>query len=416
MQASPPSTASLRPSASAANHDRWLEGLRGLAALLVATEHLSVMGILYPSERISPLIRYLGAGQAAVLVFFVLSGYVISLTNQVAFSAERARAYLGRRALRLLPIYWLALALTLCVGLGDPVKSYVATALMLQNQNSYGPWLLYPPRANGPMWSLHYEMIYYLFFLVIWRREQWFRPSILGAIALSIAGWILPNFPRFIAGYGSGWMFWGAGWWIARQTKMNDTAPHTPLLAYVFLLIGTHHLSCGTILLSGIGLRQTDISTVNLSNLASLPCCLLLVSGAARRAIPFRRPINWLAFGLPISTSLLLIVNGRVGEMPQWIAGAIFTAMALLVAAWRSGLWLRWLAPMGSISYAFYLLHMPMFWVVRRLGLAGNTPSSFAEAVLIWFSLTALMAAVLELWLQPRLRSWWQARPILTTG
>jgi peptidoglycan/LPS O-acetylase OafA/YrhL len=416
MQASTPSTVSLHPSVPTASHDRWLEGLRGLAALLVATEHLSVMGILYPSERISPLIRFLGAGQAAVLVFFVLSGYVISLTNQVVFTAGRARAYLGRRALRLLPIYWLALALTLCVGLGDPVKIYAATALMLQNQNSYGPWLLYPPRANAPMWSLHYEMVYYLLFLVIWRREQWFRPSMLMAIALSIAGWILPGFPRFIAGYGSGWLFWGAGWWLARQTKMADTVPHAPLLAYVFLLIGTYHLSCGNIFLSGIGLPQKDISTVNLSNLAFLPCCLLLVSGAARRTIPFRRVITWLAFGLPIITSLLLIVTGRVGEMPQWIAGAIFTAMALLVAAWRSGHWLGWLAPMGSISYAFYLLHMPMFWVVRRLGLAGDTPLRFAGAVLIWFSLTAMTATVLELWLQPRLRRWWQARPILTAG
>jgi peptidoglycan/LPS O-acetylase OafA/YrhL len=409
-------TASLRPSVSPASHDRWLEGLRGLAALLVATEHLSFMGILYPSERISPWIRFLGAGHAAVLVFFVLSGYVISLTNQVVFSAGRARAYLGRRALRLLPIYWLALALTLCVGLGDPLKIYVATALMLQNQNSYGSWLLYPPRANAPMWSLHYEMVYYLLFLVIWRREQWFRPSMLVAIALSIAGWILPDFPRFIAGYGCGWLFWGTGWWLARQPKMSDTISPTPLLACVFLLIGTHHLGCGGIFLSRIGLPQKDISTVNLSNLASLPCCLLLVSGAARRVIPFRRLITWLAFGLPIITSLLLIVTGRVGEMPQWVAGTIFTAMALPVAAWRSGHWLGWLAPMGSISYAFYLFHMPMFWVVRRLGLAGDTPLRFAGAALIWFSLTAIIAAVLELWLQPRLRRWWQARPILTAG
>lgn len=399
---------------SARTFDIWVEGLRGLAALLVAAEHLSLMGILYPSGRISPWLRFFGAGQAAVLVFFVLSGYVISLTNQVPFTAERARAYLGRRAVRLLPIYWLALALTFCVSLGDSPKIYAAAALMLQNENPYGPWLLHPPRANGPMWSLHYEMIYYFLFLVIWRREQWFPASMLAAVTFSIAGWILPDFPRFIAGYASGWLFWGAGWWLARQTRSDDAIPHVPLLAGIFLLIGTHHLACGNIFLSGIGLPPKDISTVNLSNLASLPCCLLLVSGAARRVLPCQRLLTWLAFGIPVGTSLLLIVTGRLGEMPQWIAGAMFTAMALPVATWRSGAWLRSLAPMGSISYAFYLLHMPMFWVVRRLGLAGNTPLGFAGAAVVWFSLTAAIAAVLELWLQPRLRQWWKARAAIT--
>ena len=386
--------------------DLWIEGLRGVAALLVGLEHLWLMNRFFPPEEIPFYVRMWAAGHASVLVFFILSGYVIGLTNQGVYSGERARAYLGRRAVRLLPIFWLALLLTLAVNYGDSLWTYGATALMLQNENFTFPWHLHPPRANGPMWSLNYEAVYYLFFLYLWRRPQSFSLTLIFALGLGVAGWLLPAtlFPRFLAGYAVGWIFWGVGWWLSRQPLAASGPLRAPLLAGLLALMATHHLASGQIFLFGLGLRQHDVSMVNLSNLSLLPGCLWLVGTAARRDFPFRRALAVLTFLVPAATTVLLMVTRHLSDTPDWMAGAALTAAALLTLGLTTNGWLRKFSPFGRISYAFYLVHMPLLLAFKSWSFPVPSALTFAGTALLWFATSTILAIFLELWLQPRLR------------
>src|ERR1051325_11195593 len=77
----------------------WLDGLRGVAVLLVLYAHLT--RYLFPGLR-EVTAGWLHAGTAGVMLFFLVSGYIIPA------SLERAgdlRVFWVRRLCRLLPLY-----------------------------------------------------------------------------------------------------------------------------------------------------------------------------------------------------------------------------------------------------------------------------------------------------------------------
>ncbi|MEO5994278.1 MAG: acyltransferase family protein, partial [Arthrobacter sp.] len=82
--------------------DGALDGLRGLAALAVLWNHLGlerVGGVTAPTWTL-----WLADGTAAVMIFFVLSGYVIGLTTPFAAGPKDVGRYARKRVLRLLPL------------------------------------------------------------------------------------------------------------------------------------------------------------------------------------------------------------------------------------------------------------------------------------------------------------------------
>ncbi|MFB2975627.1 acyltransferase family protein [Microseira sp. BLCC-F43] len=96
------------------SYDYNLEGIRGLAALSVASFHvLFLKNFLDPTYHPNIYFGYLQAGRSAVLLFFVLSGYVIGLTTTKEFSIQQLRNYISRRSIRILPIYVIAICLAL---------------------------------------------------------------------------------------------------------------------------------------------------------------------------------------------------------------------------------------------------------------------------------------------------------------
>ena len=90
-----------------------LESLRGLAMLLVFLFHLDsiVRGPSRPASHatVSPLLAYIQAGHSGVNLFFVLSAFLLSLPFLSQAAGGRVvsvRRYAGRRALRILPLYY----------------------------------------------------------------------------------------------------------------------------------------------------------------------------------------------------------------------------------------------------------------------------------------------------------------------
>ena len=85
-----------------------LEALRGFAAVYVLLHHVSSSYLGYQKKIYGFPFRF---GQEAVMVFFILSGFVIhySLCNN---TSENFKIYFFKRTKRIYPIYILALILS----------------------------------------------------------------------------------------------------------------------------------------------------------------------------------------------------------------------------------------------------------------------------------------------------------------
>src|SRR5215475_2056891 len=105
--------------AAADRHVRAFDGLRGIAIVLVLLRHV---GEDLPARRLGGVVdAALSAGWLGVDVFFVLSGFLITgiLLDARGDAAAPAdgyfRRFYARRALRIFPLYYLFLAVTILI-------------------------------------------------------------------------------------------------------------------------------------------------------------------------------------------------------------------------------------------------------------------------------------------------------------
>src|SRR5215469_6321458 len=156
-----------------------IERLRGLAALGVVLCHAA--GQFYGVVRFSPgPERLFGwAGQVGVAVFFVVSGFCIRLPMARALADDpRARLdvrrYLERRARRILPPYWIAIALSIAVGLISPIGLLNGGHGLLDvGLHLVGLHTLWPESftsINGVFWTIGLEIQFYLAYLLLANR------------------------------------------------------------------------------------------------------------------------------------------------------------------------------------------------------------------------------------------------------
>src|SRR4029453_19103960 len=149
-----------------------LDGLRGLAALMVFGIHIWI----YQLPNTVDLSRdgfgelLLFEGRVAFVMFFVLSGYLLYRPFARAALGEgdpvSVRSYLVRRAARIVPAYYVAMAATLILigTAGDvPGRRTVESgelplfAVFAQN---YSPDTLL--KLNAATWTLSVEVAFYL--------------------------------------------------------------------------------------------------------------------------------------------------------------------------------------------------------------------------------------------------------------
>ena len=141
-----------------------LTGLRGIAAIHVLLFHFFI-----GQQFTNPFTTLLAHGYLAVDVFFVLSGFVMTLTYSHLFergySLRNYIKFLGRRIARVYPLY---LAGTLCafvlvrVGILDPPHLKLGKAL-LWNLLMVQAWGI-TESLDGPGWSISAEWAAYLLF------------------------------------------------------------------------------------------------------------------------------------------------------------------------------------------------------------------------------------------------------------
>jgi peptidoglycan/LPS O-acetylase OafA/YrhL len=191
----------------------FLDGLRGLAALYVVAHHAYMQSLTFndkwmPEAPLAPqFTRWIMFGHQAVAVFIILSGFCLMLP--VARSKDGTlrggfRAYIWRRARRILPPYYAILALSLFLiytvdGLGRFAHVHwdfslpafridvILTHIFLVH-NLAPSWIF---RIGHPFWSVATEwQIYFAFpFLLL---PVWRRLGILASVAVGFAVGLAP--------------------------------------------------------------------------------------------------------------------------------------------------------------------------------------------------------------------------------
>lgn len=142
-------------------HIDSLDGWRGIAILLVFLFHY------LPHNLHSPFLIVASLGWSGVDLFFVLSGFLITgILLDTRGSSNYFKAFYARRALRLFPVYFLAIAIVI-VGTGFlrgsrnwadiPFFIYGAN-IVLVTSNVTGS---FPPFHCGHFWSLALEEQFY---------------------------------------------------------------------------------------------------------------------------------------------------------------------------------------------------------------------------------------------------------------
>jgi len=164
------------PQRTSAGRMAFADQLRGLAALWVVLFHLKegnhipALVAALPPALVTGLFDW---GHLGVAVFFVLSGYVMSLStaNPDIYDARRARTFLLRRLIRLTPPYYFAVAVALILlkaksaFLHTPAQEMSAAQLFAHF--TYLTGILGFDNYNMAFWTLGVEVQFYAAFALM---------------------------------------------------------------------------------------------------------------------------------------------------------------------------------------------------------------------------------------------------------
>ena len=171
------------PAASVAskNHYLILDGLRGVAAMMVVLFHLCEA---YRPEH--PLTQPINHGYLAVDFFYVLSGFVVAYAYDDRWSRLTLRGFFQRRLIRLHPmiimgmligaaLFYFQASATFPLIAGTPVWQWLlvllvgCTLLPLPPSLDIRGWNEMHP-LDGPAWSLFFEYIANILYALVLRR------------------------------------------------------------------------------------------------------------------------------------------------------------------------------------------------------------------------------------------------------
>jgi len=352
----------------------FLDGLRGLAALYViifhATKGLVWEGfyggyVFHPQQYSIPgqLVAYalflFYYGHQAVLLFFILSGFVIHLRyarqrqTQPQASFDLGHFY-WRRFKRIYPALILALILTyvldthgiLLVPAAQPIIAYVVSVHYDPIlSHLFGTLIILPsPLPWGsdlPLWSLRLEWWYYLLYPVLW----WLSRRSLGISTLFIMTLCT-------------WFY----------IKSGDA-----------ISFGQEFVSLLLVWWFGALLAEIYVGTLKIKFSWLAPLALLLVP-------------------LLSSVAPFMEMNGNFRDI-LWGIG--FAGLFATLFAWQrrggSLRWLEWFKSLGNMSYTLYIVHMPIMVFIGAWLIAAS-PTSTLPMTYEWVVASIIICLVIA-WL-----------------
>lgn len=348
-----------------ARRQTWLDALRGVAVLAVLFEHL--LDPLFPEVRgaVSP---WFDLGQYGVMVFFLVSGYVVPA------SLERRGSVSGfwiGRLFRLYPLWILAAVIGTVFGLVQvysvlpsqlsehPVAGGIAHLTMLQD-------FLQVVSVVNVFWTLSYEMVFYLLvtaLFVVGRHRASTTCALVFAMVAVLVGGVLPAgaLSRALGG------------------EVLVLVAAVALVAGLAAVIGGDHRVrlCGAAVLAVLALVLLGVNS-RIGAWQSLAIVATMFAGTALYRLDhgqLRR--GWMIGLVPVASIAAAVWFGPGWGMSDEQALAFRWSWSTAVAAaWltfvigrrlRSYVMPGFLVRLGLLSYSVYLLHPLAVQALRRL-------------------------------------------------
>ena len=223
-----------------------LEALRGFAAFYVVLHHSLPHSFLFYGVNIGNFVRF---GQEAVILFFLLSGFVINYSFRkskeksfkVYFLKRFSRIYIPLVAIMILGYVIESVRIG---GFADPkIRELFLNLLMVQDISSLKPNVIVDPYMhNSPLWSLSYEWWFYmLFFPVISIFKSQKTQAIViysTAIISTLIYLFLPYFVPRVLMYAS---IWWTGVYLSNQyiygSSMGFSELRLPILSLLTISV-----------------------------------------------------------------------------------------------------------------------------------------------------------------------------------
>ena len=156
-----------------------IEAIRGFAAIYVVLDHII---FLYQPYIFCPEYKHImkalfGLGHPAVLLFFIVSGFSIHYSSSnLAHNRKSICEYFYKRIRRIYPLFVFSLLLAigvLCILRLDVEIKQIVLSFLFLTDIFFGS-ICEPIFTNGPIWSLSYEIPYYLLYpLLHWGIKKY---------------------------------------------------------------------------------------------------------------------------------------------------------------------------------------------------------------------------------------------------
>jgi peptidoglycan/LPS O-acetylase OafA/YrhL len=335
-----------------------LESVRGLAALYIFLAHFAISHLLTKSSPFGFFVRF---GQEAVMLFFLLSGFVIYYSSQ-KHGKQSFADYFHRRAVRIYPIYLFSLLVSYLVAcqskgmlLPFAAEKFLGNFFMLQDLGRGKPGVWFETfYGNIALWSLAYEWWFYMLFFPI---NRFIEPALQKWVvfALALMGFIsYITIPNQIGLYLNYFVIW----WMGVELAKIYCSGERPTL------------------------QKMAVPLAQFSFFTALYFIYLLyfVKVAHKRLAWGLHPLLELrhfAFGL------LIVVVALLFTPSTW------TRLSKIIGPF---------AYFAPISYALYLLHYPLGCIGKYLSSINSFPLQMLSYIVVTFAAAYFAEFVLQKW------------------
>lgn len=314
-----------------------LDGVRGVAILMVLIYHgfaPAMVAAPFAWTGFPRLVESVASvGWMGVDLFFVLSGFLITgILLDAAGKPHYFKNFYARRALRILPLYYLILVLIAILSKGS--GSYVLLGVFYLS--NMAP-LFGIPMIYVPLWSLSVEEHFYL----LW---PWLvsRLRLRGITILAVAVCVAEPIVRAI-----GYHYWAGG--VGEAWRMS-----------YYSWFRFDGLAAGALLASFVRSKYFSKLRLYFVGLTSIG-----VGGLIAAVTPLHTLIH---FSLEFTVSTLF----GVAVLSTVLSGEVH----LLRTITRS----KWLVKCGELSYCLYIIHWMAFYCVWDW-IGGEYPAWFVSRI-----------------------------------
>lgn len=407
------------------SHISIVEAARGFAALFVLLTHLITITHIDSSFGQDSIVFYICSffkaySHEMVILFFMLSGFSIhyaSLDREFSKPNDYAK-YFYARFKRIVPIFIIAVSLSLGVSyylcsIGIKGHEYcndlgfdrVLKTVFFMTDIAVRDGIIEPViSSNGPIWSLSYEIFYYLiypFFSLACKRWGVVYVTIMSGVLSAVAIiFKLVGEHGHLQNVMALYSIWCAGALIAefkrRDVSINLSSSLLALLTFSSLLF--------VMVLEKILWRSSDLYDQFVALVCFLMFLIFLTNN--RQSLNRTKRISYLLVGAVIAATLFLLTYAwELSHRPEFLRGRIliFTALYVVFVLSKdvSNLTRQLLKPftaLGGISYAIYIIHYPIILFLL------NNYSQLNIWMLIPFMLFVILlfALIIEKYLHPR--------------